>query len=263
MRKIIFASKVQGVADLHPVVYAKDIKWRWAELMREDYKTVAEQLKYKSYTHTFRCPGIFDLTSTGFILPMPWDITIETNGDGKTFFADTPGSTLEKYLETPLVDAHLPDSIAKHVPLGPDCLKTVVKLHSPWQIIVPEGIKFLMIPVPYPEQHIFENFIGILDSSISSEIHFQLKWKKLLGRHMIKAGTPMAQLIPLTDERFELVCRDFNAEDQLWFDKKKYFHTHNITRDHKVIKKMYEKYYYHNNKITSRIKQFVKKIFKK
>jgi len=255
-KKIIFASKIKGISDVYPIIPAKNYKWRWAEAMREDHKKVNAELKGKPYTHTFRCPGIFDIAAKGYIIPLPWDVTIETTGDGINFNADLPGGQIERLLETPPVDAHSHDTISRDVPKGPGVLKTVIKLHTPWQIIVPEGLKFLMLPIPYPDTFEFENFAGVLDSAHSSEVHIQLKWKKLLGRHTIKAGTPMAQLIPLSDEEFDLVVRDFTDEDYEWHEKKKYFHTINITRDTKLVARMYKKFFYDDKSLWNRIKKF-------
>ena len=81
MRKITFFSIIDGVADAFPVAAAREFKFDWVAAVRNSYKSKMENNKHLRFTHLARCPGIFDLLNTVYIVPMPWDFSIETNGD--------------------------------------------------------------------------------------------------------------------------------------------------------------------------------------
>ena len=80
----------------------------------------------------------------------------------------------------------------------------------------------MMMPLPYSENMMFECCQGILDPSISSDINLQGYWN-IQGTHVIKAGTPLAQLIPLTEKKYKHEVRDANPHDLAWLVKRKYF----------------------------------------
>jgi len=243
MKKIEFFSVINGVTENFPVDHARNFKFKWVENARQDYKQVAEKLKGTKYNHLFRCPGIFDLMNTGYIVPMPWDLTIETKGDGKHFAWNYPDEALKQTLKAELISAHLPETIAKHLPKPPGTLESIVKLHTPWHIVAPKGVKFLMIPIPYGDEQYFENVTGMLDPSISSEVHIQLRWKVLMGRQTIKAGTPMAQLIPISEDKFDLDVRDATKKDLEWYEKRLYLNNCTMVMKHSLVQQAYWKFW--------------------
>ena len=96
-----------------------------------------------------------------------------------------------------------------------------------------------MIPIPYGDELYFENVTGILDPSISSEVHIQLRWKVLMGRQTIKAGTPMAQLIPISEDNFDLEVRDATEKDLEWYEKRLYLNNCTMVMKHALVQKAY------------------------
>lgn len=243
MREIVFFSTMNGVADAFPIVPAKNFSFNWVEKSRNDYKKELEKNKGTRFPHLYRCPGIFDIMSSGYIMPMPWDVTIETKGDGKHFGWNFPSEDLQTMFRPPLITSHFADQTAKYLPIKPNTLETIIKLNTPWHCIVPENVKFLMLPVPYPDDYDFENVPGLLDNSLSSEINFQLRWNILNGVKTLKAGTPMAQLIPLTTEKFKLVVRNANDRDLEWIEKRNYYNNCNMVINRPLMQKLYRKYF--------------------
>lgn len=249
MRKITFFSSVDGVADAFPVDYARNFKFDWIESARRDYREAAEKNKYNRFNHIARCPGIFELISSGFIIPMPWDITIETDGDGANFAWSMPTKDIEDIFDSPIITGHMPDGIAKHLPPKANSLESIIKLNTPWHVITPPGVKFIMIPIAYPDSFEFENVPGILDTSISSEVNFQLRWNIVNGIHTIKAGTPMVQLIPLTDEKFELEVRNQTEKDRQWLKKRRYLNNCTFFMRRTMVQSIYHKFHQTTNRL--------------
>jgi hypothetical protein len=256
MREIVFFSTVNGVADAFPINYSKNFKFDWVEAVRKDYKEELDKNKHTRFNHAYRCPGIFDLMGQGFIIPMPWDVSIETRGDGKDFAWSFPSGDLQEIFDSPLITGHRSDAIAKNLPINPGSLSTIIKLNTPWHIIAPADVKFLMISIPYPDTFEFESAMGILDPGISSEINFQLKWNILDGIYTIRAGTPMVQLIPLTDEKFKLTVRNGTAKDLEWVKKRKYLNNCTIMLKRPMIQNLYKKYF-SKETILSKILRFL------
>jgi hypothetical protein len=244
MRKITFFTNIPGMAELHPIYEAKDYKPDWVEGARKIYLEKLKKNGNRSFTDVYRCPGIFDLMSTGYIVPLPWDIIIETNGDGENFKWTITSEFLAEQYGGTLVSGHMANDIAAPFPPRPGCLRSIIKFNTPWHIIAPPGVKFIAIPIPYGDDFDFEHNMGLLDPSISTEINPQVWWKKLKGERLIKAGTPMLQLVPLTDEKFELevVLGDMKAFS--WMKKRDYFFNMSFQFKRKVMQAMYLQHWF-------------------
>lgn len=258
MREIVFFSTINGVADAFPIDYSKNFKFNWVEAVRKEYKEILDKNKHTRFNHVYRCPGIFDLMSQGFIMPMPWDVSIETKGDGIHFAWSFPSEDLQEIFKPPLITGHFSETMAKHLPVKPGSLSTIIKLNTPWHVIAPADVKFLMMPMPYPDTFEFENAMGILDPGISSEINFQLRWNILDGIHTLRAGTPMAQLVPLTTEKFKLVVRNGTAKDLEWIEKRNYLNTCTMAIKRPMVQNLYKKYFNHET-ILSKISRFLRR----
>lgn len=243
MKNIEFFSTVAGVAEVAPVIEAKKFTLPWFNTCKEDYVNLLKENDGGTFFHVYRCPGIFDLYNHGYILTAWCDIQIETNGDGQGFKWTLPNSDLMDVLQdannTPIVATHS----FQQIPVPPNTLKTIIKINTPWHIIAPKGMKFLINPIAYSDNAVFTNATGILDPSIASEMNFQLYWHLLNGKHTIKAGTPIAHLIPITEDKLGFKCRDANAHDLSWIKKRKYLMNFAFMLRRPFIKKSYEKHF--------------------
>lgn len=241
MRKITFFSTIIGVAETYPIQESHKFKFNWVDQAKNDFKRKIEQVKGKQF-HIYRCPGIFDLMSTGYIVPLPYDVLIETDGGGAGFKWTLPTTYFEKLLNSKIIDAHLSDGVAEHLPIKKGSLESIVKINSPWHIIAPEGVKFLIMPIPYPDSYEFECVHGILDPSVSTELNFQMRWNVLDDQILLKAGTPMFQIIPLTTEKFQLEVRDKLPADEQWLQKRFFINNSTFVLRRPIIKEAYRKF---------------------
>lgn len=242
MRKIQFFSTVDGLSDLFPIIPAREYRPSWISDAKNHYKSIFNSSNEKNL-HIYKCPGIFDIMSEGYIVPLPWDIAIETDHtDSKNFKWTIPSGLLEDKLGNELIKGHFAPDV-QSLPNRPYSLDTIIKFNTPWYVVAPRDVKFLVIPIPYSENWQFESVHGILDPGYSAEVNVQVRWNLKNGRHVIKAGTPMCQLIPLSNEEFELEVRTATEKDKKWIQKRDYFFNFSFLFKRNLMKKMYHKFW--------------------
>lgn len=219
-----FFSFTEGVADTYPIIPAKELEFKWVKLLTEDYKRSTER------QHIRKCPGIFDILGTGYVVTLPWDINIRL--DSKGFGYDLPGQHLPKITGTEsLVGVH------KNIP-GIDRL--VLKICTPWHVIA--NCKFAIIPIPYPDSNVFEACHGILDPEKSTELNAQVFWNKS-GEVLLKAGTPLMQIIPLTEKKTTYTVRDATDKDKQWVNRRFYLSQHSFQYPYKLVREAYRNFF--------------------
>jgi hypothetical protein len=235
MKKITFFSTVPGVAEMFPVVPAKEFLPKWLQTAR------IEHLKGDKRDQTIvRCPGIIDVLTSGYIVTTWHDFDITITEDKISLII--PDKVLTEMLAKDSLQIQSGDGMAKHIPQRPWSQKSILKLNTPYQIIAPKGVKFIMIPLPYTDSFEFESNIGILDPSFSSELNVQGFLNLGRGTHSFKAGTPIAQIIPMTNETFELVCRDMTVEDERWLKKRSFLNNFSFVFQRNRVRDVYNNY---------------------
>jgi len=243
MKKIEFFSYVQGVADISPIIPARNKMPGWVDRTRQHYKVTAAKLKdHGRFPHLYKCPGIFEILGEGYYVTMPWDVIIETNGDPYNIKWTVPSEELATLMGgIQLVTPH--KEASELLPTPPGSLASIVKISTPWHLKAPAGLKFLILPVSYSDSFEFEHVPGILDPGLSSEINLQLRWYVTNGVHTIKAGTPMAQIIPLSEKTYQMVCRNATAWDNLWVTKRRFLNNFSFSVQRKKLKDAYEAHF--------------------
>lgn len=231
--KVEFFSTIAGVAEFYPVLPAKEVLPNWVERCRDDYLRSNKQI-----IHTFRCPGIFDLMATGFVITAWHDMLVEVTPTKINI--TTPNEQLKMLSGKPTIT--MQDDVAKFFPKRPWSQQQILKINTPWNVLAPKGLKFLHIPLPYSDFFDFESVMGIHDPSVASDINIQGYINKLAGSFTIKAGTPICQLVPMTEKNVTHVCRDMNKSDELWFKKKKFFDSCTFVLQRNKIKEAYNNF---------------------
>ena len=237
---IRFYSMTPGVADLHPVIPASKLKRKWrkeqlrSQAHRDEITTrkcpakkaaaVWETLATKIppinfWSHAVTCPALHGVMDNGYILPCPADIIIQLDGSGNFEWK----STMEFYGGR-YVSAHIPEqtqgmrNLVSHNQ-NKDVLDWTIKMETPWRIQAHKDIVFIQIPVAYWEEDRFSIATGLVDPRYSYEVNMQIFWHKTEpGEYIIKAGTPLAQWIPvnrdfLTSKAFDVVIETANKDD--------------------------------------------------
>lgn len=133
--------------------------------------------------------------NTGYILYAPADFIINTTGDGKEINA-THKHVLS---HAPYVDTHAEWQSEWVLPSASPCVNRVVKLNLPWRLLTNDNdIIFLITSVQYHKEDRFTQMTGIMDPLITSEINCQLAWHVMNDTVTVHAGTPIAQIIPMS-----------------------------------------------------------------
>ena len=237
---IRFYSMQPGIAELHPVFPATKLKRKWRKdaLTSQDkrdeitikqcpakkaaavWETLATKIPPVNFwSHAVTCPALHGVMDNGYILPCPADFVIKLDGTGNFEWKSTIQFYGDRY-----VSAHIPEqtqgmrNLVSHNQ-NKDVLDWTIKMETPWRIQAHKDIVFIQIPVTYWEEDRFSIATGVVDPQYSYEVNMQIFWHKTEpGEYIIKAGTPLAQWIPvhrdfLTSKAFNVAIETANKDD--------------------------------------------------
>ena len=186
----------------YPIEPISTVKSLWVNKMIKERAKKARNGEDVPARITGVCSGIQEIMDTGFVVRAPNDFKIITNGDGFTFRWETPSNT------NPPIKFFASYMFGDYAPMPPQTLKTLIKINLPWRVKMLKGWRLLVLPINYGEQQPFTAAIGILDTSVSGELNAILYWHTLNEEVLVKAGTPLYQIIPIKDnEYFDYVVR--------------------------------------------------------
>lgn len=242
---IRFYSQHPGVADLNPWIPASKLQRPWVKSAIKKYYNKDTQCPYTKvkrmwtkyhsvrqgevkaedamFQHAVTCPAITGIMDHGFVLVAPADILIQTDGTGDNFewmaqlMFDSGGQTYVK--------AHIPEQtefMRELVQPQRDVLNYTVKLELPWRVMAHPDVLFIQMPIPYWDEKRFTPPTGLVDPSYSFEINLQLFWHDTApGEHIIKAGTPLCQWMPVDrsffyskEKDWDIVIEEMNEDDR-------------------------------------------------
>ena len=209
--KIEFFNSDPNITENFPIIESKDIKSNWVKSVRADFQKYAREIDLPNFEHLSRCPGIFDLFKYGYIITLQKDLIIKPDMKGG-FEWIVP----RKVEDGGLVVHHQSTALIANPPWAADF---IVKIDTGWHVIAPKGIKFLMLPIAYPDTFDFTAAIGILDPSMATQVNFQMFWNGTDKETIIRAGTPLGHLIPLSEKKYQMVQRNMNQRDYDWLEK--------------------------------------------
>lgn len=200
---IEFYSLQPGVCDIFPISKSSTLKRNFANVEESPTEPSSKN-----------CPGIKLVSSAGYIVPAPADFTIVTNNDGvsiewhEVYRFSKGDKGMEAY-----ISIHSPYQSEPLIDDTSNTVRTVIKVETPWRFTASEDIVLLQLPVSYNNEDRFQAATGILDPNYAHYINVQLFWKKLNENVTIKAGTPLAQLIPISRKLLNLSNIDVTIRD--------------------------------------------------
>ncbi len=219
--KIEFFNNEASIIENFPIIESKDLKLNWVKKARQDFQDNIKPLSnnkpgFISPSHLMRCPGIFDLFKYGYIISLHKDIIIKSKG--KNFEYGVNKTKNPDFFLSP--QASSSESNINLVPTPPWAADFIMKINTGWYVIAPKGVKFLMLPIAYPDTFSFTTAIGILDPEIATQLNFQMFWNEKDEKEIvIPAGTPLGHLIPLSEKKYQMVQRNTNQRDHMWIVK--------------------------------------------
>jgi len=190
------------VNEFSPILPAKDVYPEWLKKVPRsafDWNTLETRNTVKS------CPGIIKSITNGFIVPMWTDLALEYDLTGfKWAFADRRSS----------LDRHSNDAIP-----GYYSNHLILKLLSPWVLKSPVDLQLtfpsLHHPRPFPV-HVAPGTLPFDGTDIEQLNIFLFAERKEEGaRVMIKQGTPLLHILPVTERKVTIRQEVISDEEMI------------------------------------------------
>lgn len=162
-----------------------------------------------------RCAPFIDAMSVGWILPLAADVDIQTNDDAS-------GVTYSSNFHRNIIENHAMEQISTDEAPNPMFPKPPMKFLNWWAIRVPKDYSILFIPPinrPEPRFTCFSGFVECDRYFQFINFPFVFNIKNYTG--IIKAGTPLMQVIPIRRDTLikETTIRGFNDDDYADLEK--------------------------------------------
>ena len=258
--KIEFYHK-ENLQNTYPIIESKNLKLKWWADARKNFDMHVKEgaLNVPGFSHIMRCPGIFNLFGYGYIVRLHRDLILiphergfewvmpgvpEYDGELSNKCGIIGNKLMVKY---PGKVQALEQSSIELLSTPPWASKFMFKINTGWSVIAPKGVRFIMLPIAYPDDFRFTSTIGIIDSSINTQINFQMFWNGTKEETIIKAGTPLGQLIPLTEKKYKMVQRKATKRDmeyEAWKDYTYFGITFWPSQMRKKVAEIYNKYWH-------------------
>lgn len=168
----------------------------------EWYKKLSPRIdKKEKLTNStiFRCAPFMDAMISGWIIPLAADVEIITNSDAS-------GVEYKWLFNKPMIESHSRQQIdPKDGPPHPSSPKPPLKFLNYWFIKMPPGYSALFVPPLNRTEPRFECICGLVDDTYMGNgameyINFPFVFKIPNYTGLIKAGTPLVQVIPIKRE---------------------------------------------------------------
>ncbi len=206
-QKIVFTDMKQIVPEIYYPKPASVFIPEWYKKTQSYINGSAEPIGDGTTALTVKkCMPVFDVMVAGYILVTVADIYVKQISE-----ADEP-EKLKPYYEWAsmgAIDFH-PVRQAEHHPKNNGF--PFPKFISPWSIKTPKGFSIL-ITAPTHRESVFEILPGIVDTdTYTNPVNFPFVLKDSSFTGLIPAGTPMAQIIPIKRENWQMEIgnlRDF------------------------------------------------------
>lgn len=211
-----------------PIVPAKKVPIPFADMQRE---------KHGKYKFSL-CPGMYDYSAYGYIMPAWDDFHIKTNKAGSTCLEGGYRRTQERFNPPNRMDADVVDGVFKPQD-GIDV--HVWKFNSPWGIFVNKNISCFLMPAFYHAKYLDDVYVypGIVDySKRFHTINFICALKRDCEVH-IKQGEPLLHILPFHNGDIDAISRPAEKEDMDSFNSTIYNSNSNFYRKYLYIKKKF------------------------
>lgn len=233
---IEFVNELSGVAELMPLISAKEFRHPWVNRAVHDFAKIRENPTWnqKKLIHTARCPGIFSLQRHGWIMRTWQDVSINTKKEDNINFSWLCARNQD------YISHHPPHQLADYWEDWPkDTLRSVIKINTGWRCVVPKGYYLYEMPLPLYEEQRFTTIPGYFSREAGpASMNVQLLWHVMDGETLIKAGTPIAQYILVPKEQPEMICRDAD-EDKDRLRLSRLYDETRFVKNYNEIKKLF------------------------
>ncbi len=177
-----------------------------------------------------RCPPFIDAMTSGFLIPLICDLTVE-NGQF-TWDEDLPAGGTVGFARSP-IGLHDPSQVAG-TPLF-DADRFLIKFHNLWTIQAPKGYSLLFTHPVNRFDLPFTTLTGLVDCDLYHDtwINFPAHWNDANFSGVLPRGTPVAQCFPIRREKWASRSAAFTDEEAR--------RTHDLLNDIRREKGVYRK----------------------
>ena len=196
-------TKVPGMEQFYPIDSAKKFfpDW-WKQLPKTHIWKDPNGVDLEQSTLK-RCDGFVELYKNGIVIPLWSDISMRTGSDGLWAFRSSQKDTI--------LQSHnknqFGDEFDNHIH---------VKILSPWFLSEKTGCKFYFAPATWNLTSYYNDFIvppGIVDFKYQGGVHVNTFFHKVDKQILLKAGTPLVHLIPLSDKEVIVKCHTLSQDE--------------------------------------------------
>jgi len=188
------------IRDLFPITHTKKFIPDWWKTLPS---TIADT-SGKETTTLKSCPGFIELYKRGISLPMWRDTVVKYDQNRILDVEVSTGEDINQWFVL-----HPPEQMGNA--FSP-CLH--LKVISPWFLETAEPVPFLMIDMMWNRKTLQDYSIppGVLEFKYQHGTHVNMFFEPTTEYKEVKfqAGTPLIQLIPLTDIDIELVICEYD-----------------------------------------------------
>lgn len=223
--KVIFYCSVDGVEKTMPIILAKDIKYEWIKRAVKSFTEKKLDISHSTndgkIRHTSRCPGIFQIKSQGWIVRTWQDIELNINEPEYTWRTPLNQVKLSNGISMDDVTHHSEMMLKQHFENWPkNSFSQIIKINTPWYVKVPKGYVLNQFHPSYLDEDRFTSLPGTYSPDYGmGTINVPMIWHSKQGKYLIKAGTPIAQLILSKKEDIDfenkVVDEEFKKEDKI------------------------------------------------
>ena len=215
--EFVYGKEFRNICDVYPIISAKKTEKSWWTIMKSHFDIFLSHpiKKFKSSSPTIKyCPGIYDFTNYGYIVPAWQDFQFWVDDEGQVEWQvpDSMGTINN-------IKVHTREQVDT-CPILDNTAVCILKLISPWFISTPKGTSLIICKPFYHYSNDFDVCPGVLDSDIefslpNHEINVMLRLNVKNKVIHIKAGQPLIQLIPFkrTNWKLKHVEMDKNFKD--------------------------------------------------
>lgn len=204
--KLKFYCTIPGVEKTMPIMLTRKLAFEWKTKSAKDFNNNKINPINDIVQSISNCPGINLLHTQGWIIRTWQDIVINVDIDGVVSWQTPIDQKLlsgEDY-----VSFHRSSHFKNFENWPLHTLRTSIKIQTGWRCIIPDGYLLYQLPVFYYDDNRFTTNAGCYSNEMSvADLTVPVYWHITNGNILIKAGTPIAQLLLVPKEQidFEII----------------------------------------------------------
>lgn len=193
----------QYVHDLYPIDYSHKFFPEWWKALPKSYDTTGSLAPVPTMK---TCAGFNSFFGHGFMIPLWSDLMVGLTGDGTFGWQYSDGVSGAMTHGHQQMEGYLDQQ--RHVHL---------KLHTPWLIRCKEDINWSWVPNTWafqnPSQVVIPPAVINYKYNYNADVNTFLNFENTDGKILIKNGTPMVNVIPLTERKLKIHLHKVSNEE--------------------------------------------------